>query len=520
MRYISVIALLLAVAAPGAAQLADPLTATLDPRDRAVMAEVASAVSSRTPDIAQLDAVLAKLPRPTPLRGIVQTVRADVLASASRAGPAVAAMEDALRLLPDDPRPKLVATSIFTFAGSPQRAADLWMEASRESPDLARMSDRYIMMALIGRLADVGDRARADRISARLAEIGFSAGVADERSSAALAHTREAVRSQHEGEALLSVTAIANPLDILTLYVDRSYAALWPRIVEWAGADLAAQSQRYLEELRGDWAAAGNFETATPYARRLSRLNAHAVVVSLFLPMFDRVRPGGEQKYAEFLAPIVARSLATLSREGEAKALLARVAKAMPADNGGNALNIDGAFMTLAMMRTDWPQVIATADIFLARARALGSSVNRSAVLQVQGARACALWRTGDVAEAQQPTAQVLLGAAVVPDVVMQMHLCRGDIEAARSLVVSRLADETTRGWALRFVQPVRSDIATPLARLTEPVAQVVRSAPDVLSAANRVGRILPRPVDATLPASFDPFRSKRTTKSLDPDAV
>ena len=143
MRHALTIALLIAAASPVTAQVTNPLAATTDPGDRAVMAEAASAVASRTPDIARLDAVLAKLPRPTPLRGMVQTVRAGVLANAKDPAPAVAAVEEALRLLPDDPRPKLVAAGIFTFAGSPQRAADLWILASRESPGFARMSDRY-----------------------------------------------------------------------------------------------------------------------------------------------------------------------------------------------------------------------------------------------------------------------------------------------------------------------------------------------------------------------------------------
>lgn len=520
MRFGLAMALLLATAAPSVAQVADPLAMTTDPADRAVMAEVASAVAGRSPDITRLDAVLAKLPRPTPLRGMVQTVRANVLAAARDTGPAVAAVEEALRLLPDDPRPKLVAAGIYTFAGSPQRAADLWMQASRESPEFARMSDRYLMMALIGRLTDFGDRARADRISARLGEIGFSAGLAPERSATALARTREAVRSQRESDALQGVAAIGDPDDLLTLYIDRRYAMLWPRIAEWAGADLAAQSRRYLEELRGDWTAADNFQTAAPYAGRLARLEAYAAVVGLFLPMFDRVQPGAEQGGAEFLAPIVARSLAQLGRETEARALLSKIGAAMPADDMGNALNIDGAYLTLAAAETDWPQVVTRADTFLARARALGNNVNRSAVIQVQAWRACALWRTGRTADAQRATAEVLLGETVAPSSAMNMHLCRGDSAAARALIIARLADEVTRDWALRFVQPVHGDAATPLERLMKPVAQAVRTAPDVVAAVNRVGRILPQPVNASLPTGFDPFRARPTRRSLGPDAT
>ena len=62
-----------------AAQVKSPLDLTTDPADKAVMAEAAAAVAERPPSLARLDAVLAKLPRPTPLRGMVQSVRASVL---------------------------------------------------------------------------------------------------------------------------------------------------------------------------------------------------------------------------------------------------------------------------------------------------------------------------------------------------------------------------------------------------------------------------------------------------------
>jgi hypothetical protein len=511
--------LLIAVAAPGVAQLTDPLASTVDPADRAVMAEAASAVSGRRPNLARLDAVLAKLPRPTPLRGMVQTVRAGVLRMAQNVRGAQAAAEEALRLLPDDPRPKLEAMTIYTFAGSPQRAADLWMQASRESPDLARMSDRYVMMALVGRLNDLGDRARADRISARLGEIGFSAGLAPERSAAALARTREAVRAKQTGDAVQSVTAIADPDDLLSLYVDLRYAALWPRIAEWAGSDLADQSRRYLEELRGDWVAADDFQTATPYARRLASLKAYAAVLGLFLPMFDRVEPGVRLEGIEFLAPIVARALAHSERAAEARTLLAMAAITMGA-NDPNTLNIDGAYLTLAAREADWPEVIARANAFLARAQTFGSAINRSATVEVRAWKACALSRSGGGADADRIAAEVLLGEATLPGPAMTLHLCRGDAASAQTLLIDRLADETTRSWALAFVQPAASDLSSPLARIMDPVAQIVRGAPAVTRAAARVGRLLPEPVNTAIPTGFDPFRAQPAPRPLGPGAI
>ena len=450
---------------------------------------------------------------------MVQTLRAQILSRDANPGPATEAIEEAMRLLPDDPRPKLVASHIFTFAGAPQRAADLWMEASRQAPELARMGDRYVMSALAERLIEIGDRTRADRISSRLGEIGFSASLAPDRSASALARTRQAVRDQNGSEALTSVTAIADPDDLLKLYIDRRYAALWPRISEWAGSDLAAQSLRYLQELRSDWIAADDFRTAVPYALRLSKLRDHSAVVQLFLPMFDRIRPDAREEGAERLAPIVARSLAVLGRVREAQVLLDKTAASMPA-NDGNALNIDGAYITLATLQVDWPQVITRSDLFLNRARLFGKSINQAGIVQDQAWRACALWQTGRQGDAQQATVEVLAGAALFPGPAMSLHICRGDKDAGRKLLLARLADENTREWALHYIQPESTDAATPLENLMKPTEQAVRTSPDVISAANEVGRILPHPVDDAMPAGFDPFRAKITTKPVDPGAI
>jgi hypothetical protein len=208
-------------------------------------------------------------------------------------------------------------------------------------------------------------------------------------------------------------------------------------------------------------------------------------------------------------------------RATEAHAVFAKVAAAMPANDRGNALNIEAAYMTLATLQTDWREVLRRADTFIARAKSLGGNVNRSAVIQVQAWRACALSRLGRTAEAQQATAEVVLGEAHLPSAAMDLYVCRGDSGAGRALIIARLADETTRDRALRFVQPVQADaVVTPLDRILTPVWDAIRSAPDVVAAANRVGRTLPQPVNAMLPNGFEPFRVRPTGKPLGPGAV
>ncbi|NJC32527.1 hypothetical protein GGR88_000001 [Sphingomonas jejuensis] len=493
---------------------------TTDPDDLKVLEEASAAVSSRSPDLARLDAVLIKLPRPTPLRGMIQSVRAGALHAQNRSAQAVAAINEGLRLLPNHPVPQLIASGIFTFTGAPQRGADLWMQASVTSPELARGTDPYMLDALIGRLYENGDRTRGDRLSARMAEIGFSTALASARSHAALARTREAVQNQQLEEALRGIALISNPADLEVLFVDRRYEDLWPRIAEWGGTDFDPVSRRYLEELRGDWVAAGDLNTATEYARRLSLLRADAAVVELFLPLFDEVRVGAPQDGMEFLAPVVARSMIVVGRHEDAYRLLEKVAAAYPEDAGGNSLNIDAAFVSLAMEQANWPEVISSADRFLRAAEALGPSINRSPLIAVRSALACAYSRTAQMEDARLPAAEVLLAANVMPGSALNLHLCRGDTAAAQALIVARLEDVVTRDWALRFVQAPGPRRGTPLELLTGPTADQVRAAPEVIAAANKHGRILPAALARSLPDGFDPLEIRPAPQPLDPNAI
>lgn len=510
-------AAVLLLGAPVVAQVADPFAMTTDPADRAVMAEAAATMAGN-PDIAQLDALLAKLPRPTPLRGMVQASRAALLSMDDQPR-AVAAIEESLRLLPGHPWPKMGAAYIFTFSGSPQRAADLWLEASRIAPQYARTMDNYVLSALVGRLIEIGDPVRADRVRSRMGEIGYAAGLANERSASALSLARDALRNQREDDAAGQVSAIVSPDDLATLYVDNRYRSLWPRIAEWAGVQLQQQSRRYLEDLRRDWISANDFETASGYARQLARFGEYQAIVALFLPLFDRIKLDEPVPDAEFLAPVVARALANLDREPEARALLEKVDASLKTDSTGG-LNIDGAYITLAIQRLDWVDVLARSEAFLAKASQLGSDVNSSAVRMVQGFQACALSRSGRVAEAETVVAQVASAGALTPGAAWEMHLCRGDAQAARALLIARLADEKTRDWALATVQPQRADTANPFDREIGLVAQAVRTAPDVIAAANRVGRILPQPVIGDLPAGFDPMQLRPDAPPASPDSI
>ena len=509
---------LLALAAPAHGQVRSPIELTTDPDDRLVMAEASAAVASREPDLARLDAVLGKLPRPTPLCGMVQSVRAHALAKAERIGDAVAAIDEALRLLPDHPAPKMTAVPILTFAGAPQRAADLWLELARSSPEMARAADEYLLMALNGRLRDLGDRSRSDRLLARMGEIGFAAGSAPQRSASASARVRSQLASGDLAGAEASISVIGDPSDMLTLLIDRRYQALWTGLERWGGPGLEAQSRRYLEELRREWAESGDFKSAANYARVLAAAREYGTVVALFAPMFERPDLAATSDM-EFLAPVVARALAAVGREGDGARLLARVSALFPADGSGRDLNLLAASMTTDANALRWAAVVPRATEFLNRARIAGPAVNRSAVLQVLAVRGCAHWRLGHRPEAERDMAEVLIAQALQPAAAWRVLLCRGDEAAQRAFLLARLADEDTRGWALRVAQPPGQPSPTALDRIEHAAGERMRRDPAFVAAVAKVGRVLPHPIGDRLPVGFDPF-AVRPSARRSPDDI
>lgn len=315
------------------------------------------------------------------------------------------------------------------------------------------------------------------------------------------------------------MSGIGDPSDVAALLIDRRYERLWPVVERWAGPGLEAQSLRWFEELRREWAESGDFRTAASYARALVVAKEHTAVVTLFLPMYDRSSLAKDTEGMEFLAPMVARSLAALGREDEGRRLLERVASLLHGDMSGRDLNPPAALVTTDANALRWADVAPRASDFLTRAQAAGPAVNRSAALQVLAMRGCAYWHLGRRAEAEVDMAEVLLAQAVSPGAAWRVLVCRGDEQAQRALVLARLQDEETRGWALGLAQPIEGAASTPLDRIERAAVERVRRAPEVMAAIEKVGRVLPRSVGDRLPVGFDPYAARPSPKRPPDDA-
>lgn len=494
-----------------AAQTAGQFPAPTDETERALMPRIVAAANGENAGLAERDALLAKLVRPTALRGVVQIMRAQLLLDANRLSDARAAAKEGVRLYPTSVVGRIIAADVLTFAGDPRQAAQYWLDASVMDAEIARQSDNYNLDALVGRLNEAGLNDLADRVEERMGEIGLVDATLPSRSNRALARVRRAFEQRGASAALPAVSDLLDPADLLALYIDKSYEPVWPAISEWAGKDFVPVSRRYLEELRDEWSGRRDFETATNYARALSAVDQNEAVIDLFLPMLTPPDTQKLESAAAFLAPIMARSLSAMERGVEARSMLQRIKIALRHESEGIQLNISAALASQAYYAQNWAEADRLIVDWTIIANRLGPGVNRSPLLRMRAMHACALERLGRRNEAAALIADVIAARMTVRAAALMVYECTDDIAGAREFVIASLQDSGAgRAWALLLLQPTVPDTWSPQARVADEFVQKMRLEPAVRAVAAKFGRLLPYTVGEVSPPGFDPLPVNR----------
>jgi hypothetical protein len=246
--------------------------------------------------LAELEKMLALIPQPTRFRAIIQGARAQLLDRLRQTEKSRSAIAEAIQLLPDSPGPKLLGTQIYLFSGDPILAADLWLAASKQSPDIARLQTTYITNALLGRLDDIGDH-HADQIRARLIEIGYGNAQAY-----ALPVIRSRIKVGDLAGAQQLLPYLLRPKDFADLLADRKFAALWSNIERFAGARLERQWPIYLNRTKGRWEADHSLDAGMEYVRALEDVDDPSAIVDQLLPALASDVDQKNDFKAQFLA--------------------------------------------------------------------------------------------------------------------------------------------------------------------------------------------------------------------------
>jgi tetratricopeptide (TPR) repeat protein len=463
------------------------------PREAAVLGRALMQMQ-RAPDkaagVAILDKMLRELPEPTPMRGLVQYWRADMLGSTNRHAEAIDAIEESIRLLPNYSGPLFGAAYAYAYANQAGRGADYFLRAIRADPVSGRAVDDYEVGNFIHRLTASRDTQRLNLLSDRLLEIGWVGNALDSRSRLAGGAIERRLREGNVDGAKALVSKLLVPAHSIRLLVSNEFRPVWPEIEMWAGPRLENQWRIYLREARERWSASRNVDAVQDYAEALLAAGHYRTVIREILPLYDgKVDPVRDQDLI-FVSSTVAGALARENRWDEVDRLFARAQLIWPlSEKNPNSLNIPANRARFLLYADKPAEALKLIDAALELGRKW--EVNHEAITAMYHHRACMLKRLGRSQEAG--VAMAVASADQSADDVAQLHLCMGDDGAAVRVLLDALNSEDQRAGVLRYLQ---RNGARPLpsryGRDMEAGLDRLRTNPQLLEAVARHGRLLP----------------------------
>jgi tetratricopeptide (TPR) repeat protein len=464
------------------------------PEEQPLVLRLADAVAMIRSDpkgsLAATDVLLAELQKPTQFRGSVQLARAMAFAATQQFEKAVPAIDEAIRLQPTSPVPKLFGTLIFTFTGNPGRAADLWLAASRESPDFARTQDAYVTMALLGRLDDSGDRRRADLVRVRLIDIGYP-----DASDYVIAVIRSRMKDGDVKGAQELIPSLVKPVEFASLLSDNKFRSLWPNIEAWAGAQLEGQWQSYLEAAKRRWDSSRSFDSAVAYALALDQVDDQATIIAEFEPALT-AEPGlVDSQYAQFLVATVGRALIATGRVDDGFKLFERFAGLWPFASDVRGLNVESNWAKQELEQGRYVEAVKRIDAVIQSSVARGPEINSSALAAMHAVKVCALHKLSRYPETVESIALITSQQRYVQTAYLSVLACTGHRAAAKSFLLGQLADPDYYPFALDFVQPRINRPTSAYLAEQQRFYDELRKDVDILRAVDKVGRKLSFPI-------------------------
>jgi tetratricopeptide (TPR) repeat protein len=473
--------------------LPDPRTIAAPDEREAVSDLMALLVGTPPSDaaaLARFDAALAKLTRPTPMRGLLQFYRANILSQLDRKAEAQDAIEESIRLLPEYSGPLLVASQVETYRDRGEAAAAYLLRASRIDPQIVARIPDYDLDNLLSRIPEDTGRELRVRLIERLFETGWRG-------------ERLRLRSRLAGELIAAYGArgqlaraeaflpqLLNPADARRLLTQTRYRALWPKIEQWSGPRQERLWPLFLNELRQRWMASRHLNDALDYASALRLANRYQLIVAEFLPLF--ARPRAEEDYdLQWLAPVVAGALARLGRRDEVEDLFSKALQIWPVGGDANALNLLANRGRYRYLHGDFAGAVADLRSAVADGERRGGEVSARSLLPMHHFLACALHRLGRDPEAFPSAAYVVRSG--LPVTTASLHLCFDRKEAARAALIAGLAREGQRDDVIDFMQlEDEPPLPTEVDRATNARQAALRADPALLAAVAPHGRILP----------------------------
>jgi hypothetical protein len=491
---------------PGHAKaLPDPADVAL-PDERHVLKDLGSFLllphASPEQGLGILDPILAKLGSPTQLRGLTQYFRVHYLNGLGRDREAKEAAEEAIRLLPGYGAPLIVASSLYTYDDRASRAADLLMRAIAVDPESALEYRAFELSSLLRRLGDQNEGERYGRLADALVSLGWNNGDAAMRSR--LARMAIDVRL-HKGDtngARALVTKILAPPDAYDMLTQKRFEPIWADVEKWSGEKLANLWPPYLEDMRWRWKQNSDIDLGYAYAAALRDAGHDAAIIAELMPLVRGKLDRFKDYRLVWAIPFLADALARQGRWDDVDRLFAHAQTVWPLGSDANALNLAANRARLLIARGDMELGLPAMDAAIADAARHGGEVNSGALRAMHHYRACALFQLGRDDEALG-SRLIVIGDRSETTGIANMHICRGDLPAARAV----LLDSAARGEAkalVAFLQPSdRRTMQSEYQRLLRERREQLRADPALLAAIREHGRILPYAIsDGAPPAA------------------
>lgn len=456
---------------------------------------------SKSP-IVELDRLLAEVPGPTKGRGMVQMMRAGVLAGLNREGEGQLAVQESIRLLPDYSAPLFTAASLTTFSSTPGAAADYFIRASRIDPELAAQSRTYDVFNILGRLRHAGDKQRLESLTDRLVQINWVGDDLGGRSRLVRDAILLRLKRKDVSGARALVPELLDPRDQYGLLAQKVAEPIWSDIVAWSGPRLEKQWPVYLREAKRRFDASNNLSDAGDYLEALIGARKDEEAVSRLLPVFTAEERSENDEVLLQKAAALAGALGRLGRFKEQDALFAKLGAIWPLGSITNALNLTGNHARWLLIRGENDRSLAMIDATILTAKKAGNEVNGDGLAAMYQIRACVLATSGKRGEADSPATLGELSAIVEPAGVAKMHLCLGDADKAKAVMLRALATEISRPAAILALQPNNARTArTPFAEAEQRAWDKLRGDRDIVAAIKGQARILSFAVGDGAPA-------------------
>lgn len=418
-------------------------------------------------------------------------LRSAILMASNRGDEAKAAADESVRLLPGYSGPLLQAFDVYAYSDRPGDGADYLLRASELDPDAVKKIDDYDIGNLIHRLAANREEKRLDAVAAKLLAIGWTGEQIDSRSDLASYAMKYRVSNGDLAGARALIPELIVPAETYAFLADNRYRELWPDLEKWAGPRLERQWTVYLDESRARYSASKDVEHLLPYVTALESAGQDDLVISETLPLYDGKLDLIADQDLITVAVHLGDALSRSGRWDDLYHVFDRAEQVWSSDVDANGLNLIANRARFLLYQDKPDQAVAVMDQAIEKAKKWGAQVNSDAVSEMHLYRACALHRLGRDADAAVSVAAAMQLADVGS--LVDLYLCLGREDAARSTIIKAFAQEDSRSSAIRMLQvpskaPCKSNYcAEMLERWTR-----LRADPQILAELRKYGRVMP----------------------------